>query len=81
MGQHFNFPSAFGSYFGKLNCVSGLISVCARFVGTVKITLKFTRLIINVAALILRMKLIPWIFIVASDIALGVQRDIENISH
>lgn len=43
--------------------------------------LKFTKLIINAAALILRMKLIPWIFIVASDIALVVQGDLENIAH
>lgn len=43
--------------------------------------LKFAKLIINAAALILMMKLIPWIFIVAWDIALGVQGDIENIAH
>lgn len=50
----------------------GLISICARFVGSVEVVLKFIKLIINATALILRMKLILWIFIVALDIALGV---------
>lgn len=43
--------------------------------------LKFTNLIINTAALILRMKLISWIFIVASGTDLGFQEHTENIAH
>lgn len=52
MSQQFHPPPTLGTLFGKLNCVSGLIFICAGFVGTIEMALKFIKLVINTAALI-----------------------------